>query len=101
MRDDFMQCTMDGLQEAYCRGMGATDLGRLAKELLGSAFGPISFAAAFRGAFGIPLDILQQALAWQGFRVGERTISDEEFTDLLADWICDPGARQANAAGPS
>ncbi|MGW0959415.1 hypothetical protein ACWD4K_10335 [Streptomyces gelaticus] len=93
MGNDFIQRATDDLRAAHNQGLGAADLGRLAKEALGPAFSPVSFVGVFRSAFGIPLDVLQRALAWQGFNFGGSVISDEEFTDLLAEWINDPGGK--------
>ncbi|MER5362704.1 hypothetical protein [Streptomyces sp. NPDC002785] len=90
MGNEFIQHVTDNLRVAHHQGLSATDLGRLAKELLGPAFGPVSFVAVFRGAFGIPVDVLQRALAWQGFNFGGSAISDDEFTDLLAEWVKKP-----------
>ncbi|MEU9763249.1 hypothetical protein AB0D98_26745 [Streptomyces sp. NPDC047987] len=101
MGDDFMRRVIHGLQEAGHRGAGVTELGSLAKGLLGPAFGPVSFVAVFRSAFGIPVDVLQRALAWQGFDFGGSVMSDEEFTDLLSDWIDGFGTRNANTGAGS
>ncbi|MDQ0797552.1 hypothetical protein [Streptomyces sp. B1I3] len=93
MSNDFIQQAASTLRAAHRRGSGATELGELAKDTLGPAFGPVSFVAVFRSAFGIPIDILQRALAWQGFNSNINSISDEEFTNLLAKWLTEPESK--------
>ncbi|MBL1287321.1 hypothetical protein JKV81_10765 [Streptomyces sp. For3] len=87
MSNEFIQQAANTLRTAHRQGSGATELGTLAKDTLGPAFGPVSFVAVFSSAFGIPIDVLQRALAWQGFNPSTNAISDEEFTDLLAKWL--------------
>ncbi|NUK53394.1 hypothetical protein HRW14_24590 [Streptomyces lunaelactis] len=90
MGNEFIMTAINELREGESRGLNATELGKIAKATLGPAFGPVSFVAVFRGAFGIPLDVLQRAHAWQGFNFGGNMISDKEFEDLLSEWL--PGS---------
>ncbi|MGV9774298.1 hypothetical protein [Streptosporangium sp. NPDC003464] len=69
------------------RGSRAIELAISVRNLLGNNFGVISFIAVFNEAFGIPLHILQQALAWHEFKWGQVHISDEEFKSLIDPWI--------------
>ncbi|MDQ1010169.1 hypothetical protein QFZ82_004654 [Streptomyces sp. V4I23] len=61
MSQEFLQKTINELQAGRNQGLSTIELGKLAEKSLGPAFGPVSFIAAFRGAFGIPLDALQRA----------------------------------------
>ncbi|MGW6455930.1 hypothetical protein ACWF94_08365 [Streptomyces sp. NPDC055078] len=87
MSREFISRTIEQLQEGGRNGLEAIDLGNLARTSLGPSFGAISFIAVFRGAFGIPLNVLQQAQAWNGFDLGGHMIPDEEFSDILSDWL--------------
>ncbi|MEU5720074.1 hypothetical protein AB0G71_30745 [Streptomyces sp. NPDC020403] len=87
MGNNFVQQVAITLRTAHHEGSNATELATLAKDTLGPAFGPVSFVAVFNSAFGIPIDILQRALAWRGFNSSTNTISDEEFTNLLTKWL--------------
>ncbi|WP_274913546.1 hypothetical protein [Streptomyces sp. WZ-12] len=75
------------LRSARERGAGAIETAQLARDLLQNGFGVISFVAAFHKAFGIPLNILQKAQAWQGFGWGGLAISDEDFEKTLSPWF--------------
>ncbi|GGY22879.1 hypothetical protein GCM10010384_32410 [Streptomyces djakartensis] len=75
------------LRSAHAEGKEAVELALLTREKLGAKFGVISFISAFRLAFGIPLPILQRAQAWQRFGWGGASISDAEFSALLAPWL--------------
>ncbi|WP_150160242.1 hypothetical protein [Streptomyces venezuelae] len=82
-----LEVVADKMRAARTEGKDATELALLCKAELGSAFGVISFIAAFRSAFDVPLHVLQRAQAWEGFGWGGTQISDQEFSDLLAPWL--------------
>lgn len=65
------------------------ELALLSRDKLGSAFGVISFIAAFRIAFDVPLPVLQRAQAWGGGWGGVQ-ISDEEFSAVMSPWLARP-----------
>lgn len=75
------------LKAANMKGVNVVELATRCKEMLGSGFGVISFIASFNLAFGVPLQVLQQAQAWEGFGWGDLTISDSDFRDMLNPWI--------------
>ncbi|GAA4675236.1 hypothetical protein GCM10023324_30850 [Streptomyces youssoufiensis] len=75
------------LREQKAAGADALRLARVAQESIGAGFGPIAFIVVFRMAFGVPLDVLQRAQAWEGFDFGGCMITDAELTDLLRPWI--------------
>ncbi|MFB7085778.1 hypothetical protein [Streptomyces sp. NPDC056296] len=75
------------LQAAHAEGMDAVELALLSREKMGATFGVISFVAAFRHAFGIPLPVLQRAQAWERFGWGDTHITDEEFRAALSPWL--------------
>jgi hypothetical protein len=77
------------LRAAHAEGKGAVELALLSRDKLGSAFGVISFIAAFRTAFDVPLPVLQRAQAWERFGWGGVQISDQEFSALLSPWLTD------------
>lgn len=79
--------TVRRLKRGRDDGLDAIDLANIAKTGLAPGFGPISFIAAFREAFGIPLNVLQEAHSWEGFEFGGSTIPDDEFKEALAPWI--------------
>ncbi|MEU9293226.1 hypothetical protein ACFY8P_06310 [Streptomyces sp. NPDC012693] len=77
------------LSAARAEGKSPVELALLCRDTLGSAFGVISFIAAFRMAFDVPLHVLQRAQAWERFGWGSVAISDQEFSDLLSPWLSD------------
>ncbi|MFE0374763.1 hypothetical protein ACFW1M_04065 [Streptomyces inhibens] len=76
------------LKEGRDAGMGVTELAILAQSELGSHFGALPFIATFKIAFGIPVEVLHRAHAWEGFNLGGSGISDTELEGLLKNWIC-------------
>ncbi|WP_158715568.1 hypothetical protein [Streptomyces sp. NRRL S-481] len=86
---DDLEKTAAELRAAHAEGRGAVELALLSRDRMGSAFGVISFIAAFRMAFDVPLPVLQRAQAWERFGWGGVQISDEEFSALLSPWLTD------------
>ncbi|UWS73477.1 hypothetical protein [Streptomyces noursei] len=85
--DPIYESVAADLKVARGEGAGALELARLAKGRLGVRFGALSFIATFKMAFGIPVEVLHRAHAWEGFNLGQVGISDAEFESLLSDWI--------------
>ncbi|WP_328721871.1 hypothetical protein OHT52_21840 [Streptomyces sp. NBC_00247] len=85
-----IESTAEKLKASHAGGAGAVEVASIAREELGPGFGAMAFIACFRLAFAVPLPVLQRAQAWEGFGWGDRHISDEEFTALLAPWLAAP-----------
>jgi hypothetical protein len=84
---DWLKKTVDILQAEKKRGLPATELALVARDHLGEAFNSVTFMAAFRQAFNIPLKVMQDAVLWKEFHAGPQAMSDEEFEQLLSSWI--------------
>ncbi|GAB2783833.1 hypothetical protein [Amycolatopsis magusensis] len=68
-------------------GRSATDVARVARELLGERFDSCTFTYVLMRAFDVEFHAACQASRWHEFDNGPRALSDADLETLLSPWL--------------
>ncbi|MEV6621322.1 hypothetical protein AB0M83_10515 [Amycolatopsis sp. NPDC051106] len=67
--------------------VGATDVAREARTLLGERFSSVTFMYVLMRAYEVEYNAARDASRWHEFHGGPRALSDADLEKLLAPWL--------------